>query len=516
MSIGTDAIGASGQAMRESSGPGRGFGSDLPIPRGDYLVAGLGRAGFAAATALAGHARVERVVAWDRLTEHPVRVAARRLRRLGVEVVLGGDGRAALDAAGQDATVIKSPGLDPGEPIFADAREHGLVVFDELELGWRLSGSRIVGVTGTNGKSTVAHLVAIVLGAGGHSVQLAGNTEFGPPLSAADARDWIVCEVSSFQLEATPSFLPAVGVFTNLTLDHLNRHTDMTRYGEVKRGMFVREDRAVGAAVVNVDDPFGRALAEELAGLRARVVGYGFGREADVRVLGAEWDLRGARVSLRAPDGDVSCVTRLPGLHNASNVAAAFAVGHLFGLSAASIAGALDGVAGPPGRFELVAGPGQPFDVVVDFAHNPDGIRRLLQSVRAVVDRREGACLRVVYGPLGAHEPRKAHESGMVARELSDQLILTTGIVTYDARLVGLRDLRRAATVAGSGPEVVLDRREAIVRAIASARAGDVVALLGLGARERLVLDTAGTAYPFDDRRAAREALDRVTSAAVA
>ena len=494
--------------------PGGGFGSDQPIPRGDYLVVGLGRAGSAAASALVGHERTGRVVAWDRSTEHRVRGAARRLRRRGVEVVLGGDGRAALDVVGPDATVIKSPGIDPHKPPFERARELGLQVFDELELGWRLSRSPIVGVTGTNGKSTTARLVATVLEAAGHSVQLVGNTEFGPPLSAADHCEWLVCEVSSFQLEATPSFLPAISVFTNLTPDHLSRHSDMASYGLIKRSMFIRGNRSVGAAVVNIDDPFGRTLATDVARAGGTVVRYGLHPDADVRIEDAEWDLVEARQRLRTPDGEVECVTKLPGLHNASNVAAAFAVGHALGMPATSTTRALEGAVGPSGRFELIAGASRPCEVVVDFAHNPDGIRQMLQTVRSVIERRDGACLRVVFGPTGASDPQKTREIGAIAGELSDQFILTTGTLNYDARVVRLQEFCRAIAAGEADLEVVLDRREAIERAIASARPGDVVAVLGLGALGRLVVDAAGTAYPFDDRRVARESLDLVASAA--
>lgn len=246
------------------------------LPRGPYLVIGLGRAGSAAAEALIALAAAQPVIAWDSAEDGPVRQVARRLRRHGVEVWLGGDGIAALEAAGVEATVVKSPGIYFDIPILQLARSRGLQVLDELELGWRLSERPIVGVTGTNGKSTTAKLIASVLEAAGHRAQLAGNTEFGPPLSGATAGDWVVCEASSFQLEASQSFLPDVAVFTNLTLEHLARHSSMERYGAVKRGMFVRGDRSVETAIVNVDDSFGKRLVGELAKAGGVVLSYGF------------------------------------------------------------------------------------------------------------------------------------------------------------------------------------------------------------------------------------------------
>ena len=481
---------------------------DRPSPRGTYLVTGLGRAGRAAIDALREIPEVERVMAWDHSPDGAARSTARGLRRVGVEVWLGGEGEEALDAVGAGATIIKSPGIALRRPIFQQALERDMEVFDELELGWRLSRGPIVGVTGTNGKSTTSKLMAAVLEAAGHHTQIVGNTEFGPPLSAVSTEGWLVCEVSSFQLEATPTFLPEVGVFTNLTLEHLARHTDMERYGAIKRSMFIRGSRSVGTAIVNIDDPFGRQLAEDVAGAGGRVLSYGWDSHADVRVEEAVWDLLDARQRLRTPDGPVECAARLPGRYNASNVAAAFAMGHLLGLSPGSVAEALDGIGGPPGRWEVIAG-SQPFDVVVDFAHNPDGIRQLLETARAVTDRREGASLRAIFGPTGAHEAQKDNEIGRLARALSDHLVLTTGTLNYDARIVRLDELRRAATSGGT-LELSLDRGEAVERVITAAQPGDVVVLLGMGALDRLVVDAAGTAFPFDDRQVAREALGRI------
>jgi UDP-N-acetylmuramoyl-L-alanyl-D-glutamate--2,6-diaminopimelate ligase len=481
------------------------------LPRGPYLVVGLGRAGSAAADALIGVPDAERVLAWDGSAEGEPRQAARRLRRRGVEVWLGGDGSKALEAAGPRAAVIKSPGIYFDIPILRLARSRGLQVFDELELGWRLSKRPIVGVTGTNGKSTTAKLVAAVLESAGHQVQLAGNTEFGPPLSAAAADGWIVCETSSFQLEASPSFLPDIAVFTNLTFEHLARHVTMEGYGAAKRGMFVRGEHVAQTAIVNLDDRFGRRLAGDVARAGGRVLSYGFEAGADVRIEQTEWNMREARLGLQTPDGAVECTTRLPGRYNASNVAAAFALGHSLGLPAAGIARILEGACGPPGRWEVITEL-ESFDVVVDFAHNPDGIRQLLETARAVTDARDGA-LRTVYGATGRRDPEKARKVGALARALSDHLILTTGTIPREARMERLGELRRAAR-RGGVLEVVLDRRAAIERAIMAAQPGDIVVVLGLGVLGRMVLDAAGTTCPFDDRQVVREMLSHTRAIA--
>ena len=238
-------------------------GARPPVPVGPCLVAGLGKAGQAAARALLDRSPARSVHAWDRSRVPAVRGAARRLRRRGAAVELGGDGVASLEAAGPGALVVKSPGIGFDTELIATAAQRGHEVIDELELGWRLGRGPIVGVTGTNGKSTTCALIRRALEGAGADVRPAGNTEWGPPLSAAcDHEGWLVCEVSSFQLEGAPAFLPDVAVLTNLTPEHLPRHRDMEAYGEAKRRMFVREHGAAPAAVVNVDDPFVARLAE--------------------------------------------------------------------------------------------------------------------------------------------------------------------------------------------------------------------------------------------------------------
>jgi UDP-N-acetylmuramoyl-L-alanyl-D-glutamate--2,6-diaminopimelate ligase len=184
-------------------------------------------------------------------------------------------------------------------------------------------------------------------------------------------------------------------------------------------------------------------------------------------------------------------------------------MGHALGLSARRVAEALASVDAPSGRWELVSG-SAPFDVLVDYAHTPEGIRQLLQTVRAAVRGRDGARVLTVFGAVGLRDAEKARESARVARMLSDQLILTTGSAPRDPRIVRLDELRRAAASEGA-VAVVLARRAAIERAIGAASAGDVVVVLGLGALDRQVLDAAGTIAPHDDREAAREILARMS-----
>jgi hypothetical protein len=162
----------------------------------------------------------ELVWAWEADTGRLARRLRRQLEAGGVRTWLGPP--PAPSQVCRARTAVKSPGIPFEAPLIMSAAALGLEVLDELELGWRVSRVRMIAVTGTNGKSTVAGLTAGVLAAAGFRVQLAGNTEFGPPLSAAgQSLDWIVSEASSFQLEGSDRLLPEIAVFTNLTPEHL-------------------------------------------------------------------------------------------------------------------------------------------------------------------------------------------------------------------------------------------------------------------------------------------------------
>ncbi|MFP5365191.1 MAG: Mur ligase family protein [Thermoleophilia bacterium] len=473
-----------------------------PLPEGPCLVAGLGRAGRAAADALLRAGRP--VSAWDASRDGTVRGAARRLRARGVAVALGGDGLDALASAGPRATIVKSPGIALDAALLRAARARGSEVIDELELGWRLCGAPVAAVTGTNGKSTTSRLCREVLQRAAGTALLAGNTEFGPALSEAVCEGWIVCETSSFQLEASPSFRPDVAVLTNLTPEHLDRHRSMAAYGAAKRAMFVAAGETAGMSVVNLDDPFGRALADEVRAAGGRLLGYGRAAGADVRILDACWDLASATLKVRGPGGDLTLQTRLPGEHNAHNLAAALAVAAAVGLPGPAAAEALAGATPPPGRWQPID-EGQPFDVLVDYAHTPDGVRSVLEAVRRAVDARDGARVHTVLGPVGLRDDAKDSGNGRAAGLLSDRLVVTSGSTPCPGRLARIAALRRAAPDPAR-VEVVLDRAAARARAIGGARPGDAVVVLGLGDLRRQMLD-AHTLHPHHDAAAARAAL---------
>ena len=298
---------------------------------------------------------------------------------------------AALDAV---RTAIKSPGIGLDHPLLEAARGKGILVIDELELGWRLSTSPVVAVTGTNGKSTTVALVEAALRAGGRRPTVAGNVEAdqGVPLSAVppDHDGWVVAEVSSYQAEGSPEFLPSAAVLTNLTEDHLRRHGSMTEYAAAKRRVFVRGDRSVELAVLNADDAFGASLAVEVSERGGRVLTYGFNGARDYRLSSLRSTLLEGLVGVDTPSGQVRIETGLPGPHNAANVAAALALADGLGLAREPTLAALASAPPVPGRFEPIE-LSRPFDVIVDFAHSPDGVRQVLRTARELVAERRGA-----------------------------------------------------------------------------------------------------------------------------
>jgi UDP-N-acetylmuramoylalanine--D-glutamate ligase len=280
---------------------------------GKALVLGLARSGEAAALALVR--RGVEVVGADRSEELDVG----RLRGSGVEVVLGADDPALLD--GVDL-LVKSPGVPSEAPLAAAARARGITIWSEVELGGRLLENPVVGVTGTNGKTTTCELLGAVFQAAGRAVAVAGNV--GRPLTALDGSlgedAWIVCELSSFQLEDIVTFRPRVAVLLNLTPDHLDRHTSLEAYRAAKLRIF--ENQVAGDVAV---------------------LPRGFGP-----VPGA------ARRVEFAADDPLPAEPRIPGEHNRENAAAATAAARAAGIDDEAIGKALGAFPGVPHRLELV------------------------------------------------------------------------------------------------------------------------------------------------------------------
>jgi UDP-N-acetylmuramoyl-L-alanyl-D-glutamate--2,6-diaminopimelate ligase len=411
----------------------------------------------------------------------------------------------------------------------------------------------MVGVTGTNGKTTTCFQVESVLAAAGHVTGLLGTVETrlggvaleAPEAAAArttpeapdvqgllarmvrDGATAAVMEVSShaLALERTAGSAFDVAVFTNLTPDHLDFHPTMEDYFAAKRRLFT--EYAPGRAVINVDDPWGRRLAREVPD----ALTYGLAADPSappprLRPADLRCDADGVRFVVPGPPGDVAVESRLAGTHNVYNLLAAVGTGLALGLSPKDIGHGLVTARPVPGRLERVEA-GQPFTVLVDYAHTPDAVERLLEAVRPLVQtgappdpplsRRGVAPARtaaaapgrilIVVGAGGDRDPTKRGPMGAAAARGADRVYITSDNPRSESPEAICEAVAAGARKAGGAHcEVVVDREEAIRRALAEARPGDVVLLAGKGHETTQVI--GDRAIPFDDRAVARRLLE--------
>jgi UDP-N-acetylmuramoyl-L-alanyl-D-glutamate--2,6-diaminopimelate ligase len=379
---------------------------------------------------------------------------------------------------------------------------------------------RVVGITGTNGKTTTAFLVRELLEAGGVRCGLMGTVKnmiggverevvrttpeaialqaaFAEMLAAGDAA--CAMEVSSHALELrrADAIHFAVALFTNLTQDHLDFHDDMEAYFLAKRKLF---EVAGGPLVVNVDDPYGRRLAEEFP----RAQTYAIDAPADWRACDVASELTGSRFVADTPEGRFECRTPLPGRFNVLNALGALACARALGVGLDVATAALASAGRVPGRFEPVD-EGQPFAVLVDYAHTPDSLENVLRAARELT----GGRVICVFGAGGDRDRGKRPLMGEIAARLADVALVTSDNPRSEDPEAILDEI-----VAGAGAsafEREADRRRAIARAVELAGPGDVVVIAGKG-HEQGQEFAGGRKEPFDDRQVAAEALRAVNA----
>ena len=369
----------------------------------------------------------------------------------------------------------------------------------------------VAGVTGTTGKTTTAYLLYAILEAAGRRPGLIGTVEsriggerkpavrttpeaidlqraFRAMLDAGDRSVALEATSHGSELGRLAGIRFGALAFTNLTEEHLDFHGTMERYYAAKRRLFVGPEPP--PAAINVGDPYGRELAEELRALgRAPLLTFGFADEAEIRPDGLE----GGR--FRA--GGIELETRLRGRFNVENVLAAVAVALLLDVPDEAIAEGIACVDGVPGRFETVD-EGQPFTVVVDYSHKPGALENVLRAARELAAGR----VLCVFGCGGDRDRTKRPLMGRIAADLADLAIVTSDNPRSEDPALIIEEV-----VAGAPDrlEVEPDRRAAIARALEAAEAGDVVVIAGKGHEQGQEVD--GTVLPFDDRDVAREAL---------
>ena len=411
----------------------------------------------------------------------------------------------------------------------------------------------VIGLTGTNGKTTTSHLVRAaidgalglpkcgIVGTIGHSY--AGKTiaaahttpeadELARVLAVMRKRGatHVAMEVSSIALVLgrVKAVRFRVAAFTNLTQDHLDFHGSMEAYGAAKMQLFTSCEP--GLAVVNVDQPFGAKLAAaaKCKVLRVRTSLGTSADDADIAPLSVDASATGMRITARVPGrGHVEIKTRLVGLHNLENLLVAIGVASALDLDVDRAAKALEFEIGAPGRLERCDGPGDDLVVLVDYAHTPDALARVLDAVREVsrpLDEAGGSRViapRVVcvFGCGGDRDATKRTPMGEAVGARVDVAIITSDNPRTEApeaiaepveegvRAAGLARLApQEVASARRGYVVELDRQRAIALAVDAARAGDVVLVAGKGHEDYQIVGT--TKRPFDDRVEARRALE--------
>jgi len=415
---------------------------------------------------------------------------------------------------GAVALVVERP-LDLPVPqlVVPSARAAMPVAADEF-FGRPTERLQVAGVTGTNGKTTTAFLLYAILAAAGRRPGLLGTIEsrvggerrpairttpeaidlqraFREMLDAGDHSAAVEATSHGSTLGRLERVRFSALVFTNLTQDHLDFHGTLDAYFDAKRRLFTD---ARPPAAVNVGDEHGHRLAEELRGQQPLLT-FGLTDDAEIRADDLELGPRGAR--FRA--GGIELETRLRGRFNVENILGALAAARLLGLEDDAIAYGVKELRGVPGRFEAVD-EGQPFAVLVDYAHTPDSLENVLRTAR---DLAQGRVI-CVFGCGGDRDRGKRPLMGRIGTELAD-----LAIVTSDNPRSEEPEAIIAEILSGAGDaEVEPDRREAIARAVEAAEEGDVVVIAGKGHEQGQQF--ADRTVPFDDREMAREALRRL------
>lgn len=384
---------------------------------------------------------------------------------------------------------------------------------------------KLVGITGTNGKTTTTYLVAAIAEEAGEPVAMTGTVEYRigaerrkAERTTPEASDMqrllrqaveagcrlavMECSSQAIDLHRCDELSLSVAVWTNLTRDHLDYHKTMEAYFAAKRRLF---DGSLGerprASVLNMDDEHGVDLAREMERVGGRVVRYALrAAAADVTATALEYSLYGMRFRLHTPLGQRSLSSPLVGRPHIYNILAAVSCGLELGYDLDLICRAVESCAGAPGRFERVPHGGD-FAVVVDYAHTDDALVNVLRTARDVTEGR----IITVFGCGGDRDHSKRAPMGEAAASLSDIVILTSDNPRTEDPLKILADVEEGMRLIARPYQKIADRRAAIHYAIKEARTGDVVLIAGKGHEDYQIIGREVS--HFDDKEVAREAL---------
>lgn len=378
------------------------------------------------------------------------------------------------------------------------------------------SGIDLIGVTGTNGKTTVTYLVKSILDTAGKKtgligtiVSMIGDKKIYSERTTPESLDlqklfgeMADCGVESIAIEVSSHSLALkrvagcdfkAGIFTNLTRDHLDFHGTFENYRQAKASLFDISE----CSVINIDDENGRTI---LNGIKKSSVTYGIEREADVYARDIEVSSKGVKFRLHLPNGRNLINLKIPGIFSVYNGLAAASAMYSAGITPDIIKAGLEAVAGVPGRFELLD-TGTDYSVILDYAHTPDGLENILKTAREFAKGR----VITLFGCGGDRDPGKRPVMGEIAAKYSDLCVVTSDNPRTEEPMSIIEDILPGVRKANCSHIVVENRRSAIETALAEASTGDVVILAGKGHETYQILKDK--IIHFDEREIVAEIL---------
>lgn len=378
---------------------------------------------------------------------------------------------------------------------------------------------KLIGITGTNGKTTTSYLIEAILtsnkkrcGLLGTIAHKIGDRTIPAQITTPESLDlqsllsqlvakrikYAVMEVSSHSLELSriEKVKFSIAVFTNLSIDHLDFHQTLENYLEAKTRLFTRLAKNA-FAVINIDDPKSRYIKERTP---CSTLTYGIEKKADIRARRINSSLEGSSFKVKTKGGDLDVNLPLPGKHNVYNALAAIGVSSLLKIPPSAIKEGLERVRNIPGRFERID-EGQDFWVIVDYAHTDDALEKVLSTCRELIKGR----IILVFGCGGDRDKSKRPLMGEVAAKYSDYTVITNDNPRSEEPLSIASSIEVGMKRGDGKYTIILDRKEAIRKVIEEACPGDIVLIAGKGHETTQIIGTQ--VLPFDDREVAREIL---------
>ncbi|MCX5680577.1 MAG: UDP-N-acetylmuramoyl-L-alanyl-D-glutamate--2,6-diaminopimelate ligase [Candidatus Omnitrophica bacterium] len=452
---------------------------------------------------------------------------SRTVTRGSIFVALEGyakDGRNFVNEAVSNGAVaiISDPGLRVPEGVIkvsvSDVRT-ALAKIAKNFYGDPSAKLKVIGITGTNGKTTTTYLIEAIAKSAGAKAGVIGTINYRSNGDARPAKNttpgslelqkllsemvddgvkYAAVEVSSHALDQgrVSGVGLDVGLFTNITSDHLDYHKTKAEYFKAKSKIFAHLKNS-GVAVLNYDDEKVRSIK---GSIKARVLTYGINEGSDVKALKIKLSSNSSSFEVSTPSGEFPIKTRLIGMHNVSNCLAAIAAMYALGVDRKSIAEGIGSIVSIPGRLESVE-MGQSFKVLVDYAHTEDALNNVLSILKSICEGK----VWTVFGCGGDRDKSKRPLMGLSACKFSDRVIVTSDNPRSEEPLDIIRDIKSGINGKFSNYDIVPDRREAIRKAVSSATKGDIILIAGKGHEDYQIIKDG--VIHFDDREVAAEIL---------